>query len=255
MMKIKLVTILFCCIIFNFYLITIFFPKLVIISTNEDEQLLVRSREEFKKRLSEVMLQRSLMMISKSTNRQATNDSTSSTTSEIDIPVEHVYTTGLISSIMDVKHEGHHHFKPSSVPKSTLGDNLTVRQQSPSTTTIISQSPSVSLRSSSSRCFTPPINTSIISIVTDNFVKRLVEESPQTGENRELTYTRSRDVIFDVPQIQMQQPSLPPPPPPPPPPPLQLITFSDEMRRGHQLQPYSSSSSKSRKMDKKTLKK
>lgn len=149
-----------------------------------------RSRDEFKKRLSEALLQRIPVKsdekgpssekggTAKPTSRHVrivTKQGTSS--SEIEIPVEHVYTQGSLGVIhlQSPSHQGEH-----------LG---TADEASTQLPVRISTPPAL-----------PSPTHSTISVTTDNIVKKLVESSPETGENRELTYERSRDVIFSVDQ-------------------------------------------------------
>lgn len=147
-----------------------------------------RSRDEFKKRLSEALLQRIPLksdvkeslppkVAAKPSRhvRIVTKQATSS--SEIEIPVEHVYTQGAlsVSHLQSPSHQSEHLRTPDEA-----FSQLPVRISTP-----------------------PPLPSpthSTISVTTDNIVKKLVESSPETGENRELTYERSRDVIFSVDQ-------------------------------------------------------
>lgn len=156
------------------------------------------ARSEFKKRLSEVMLQRTLMISKDVEGKGQRTMTTASRTrhirmaparqgtssSEIEIPVEHVYTRGLMTSVVDV------HRPPT--PGDILPPSPVALLRHPiSSTIMVPPSPSSS-------------RSSTISVVTDNIRKKLVEASPETGENRELTYECSRDVIFDVQQQQHQ---------------------------------------------------
>ncbi len=198
-----------------------------VIAPQEEKVSRTRSRDEFKKRLSEVLLQRvpvrakspqrvvdvtdASSIMSTSVVPQKTPTSYSEGTSfgliaakqarhvrivtkqgtsssEIEIPVEHVYTQGL-SCV-------HVHSRPGDIlgtdeQEALLLEGAQIRHPSPTAPVTIS---------------TPPVprspTHSTISVVTDNIVKKIVESSPETGENRELTYERSRDVIFDVDKSQ-----------------------------------------------------
>lgn len=182
-----------------------------VITPQEDEELLSRSRDEFKKRLSEVLLQRrqvkpedsqmkgeqvaSVLQVRQASSQMPDGSSlaiiaaksgqiriltkqATSSSAEIEIPVEHVYTRGLSATVQ---------VHPTNVEPECERD-LVRHPHSTAALSFSSVPPSP----------TPSRASSTISVVTDNLVKKLVRSSPKTGENRELTYERSRDIIFSV---------------------------------------------------------
>ncbi|KAI2810103.1 hypothetical protein BLOT_001259 [Blomia tropicalis] len=175
------------------------------IESDEDRRMVAKTKDEFKKRLSGVLLKQ----LDSDTKNEKTKSSVTkrkdskeriesseklkpiriirkqgTSSSEIEIPVEHVYTRGMVTvhveddaKISEPPTTSHSQMELIPCPKSSC-----------TTVTIPKAATTQSSRPSSPT----------LSVTTDNIVKRLVETSPERGESHEITYTRSRDVIFSV---------------------------------------------------------